>query len=246
LLVCTDDDVIGTSFYVMERVHGRIFHRASLDEVSPEDRPDYYLEHARSLATLHQHDWRATGLGDLARPGSFLERQIRRWTDAWGDERATAISHLRRWLNSHRPLTESQTLIHGDYKFNNLIFDDRLPKVVAVLDWELATIGDPLLDLAHCWCATWATTPEEYGGILGLQTADNSLPTAEMYINAYDQAAGTDTGLPVFYRVLALLRNAGIFLGIGQRARAGTAAAANAAQQARLSDIYLERAIELT
>jgi aminoglycoside phosphotransferase (APT) family kinase protein len=243
--MCADPSIIGTPFYLMERIRGRIFHHASLEDVASADRISYYLAHARSLAALHKLDWRGLGLGRFARPGSFLERQIRRWTQVWGDERAADISYLRRWLLQHQPSTGSRALIHGDYKFNNLVFDERAPRLVAVLDWELAAIGDPMLDLAHCWCATWATTPDEYGGILGLELERHELPTADAYIAAYEEAAGTTTGLPEFYLVLALLRYAGIFLGIGQRARAGTAAATNASTQGRLAYVYLDRALDL-
>ena len=125
------------------------------------------------------------------------------------------------------------------------MFNATAPRLVGVLDWELAAIGDPLLDLAHIWSAWWATTPEEYGGILGIDLAAEGLPQAEEYIAQYLRAAGTATALPPFYLVLALLRNAGIFLGIAQRAAAGIAAAANAAEQGQTASAYLDRAIRL-
>lgn len=246
LLSCADADVIGTAFYLMERVQGRIFHDARLPEVPTADRRAYYLEHARGLAALHRTDYCANGLADLARPGSFLARQVDRWSRAWDahDRRADA-RRTGEWLRERLPADELRALVHGDFKFSNLVFDPAAARLAAVLDWELAAIGDSLLDLAHVWSAGWATTPDEYGGLLGTDLAAAGLPEAEEYIAAYHRAAGSDgvAGLPVFYRVLALLRNAGIFIGIAERAAAGTAAAANAAEQARTAQAYLDRAI---
>jgi aminoglycoside phosphotransferase (APT) family kinase protein len=244
LLCCTDADVIGTSFYLMERLHGRIFHDARLPEVAATYRRAYYLEHARGLATLHKADLEATGLARLARPGNFLARQVDRWAGAWEHHhRQEDAAYLGRWLRDRLPAGQRQALVHGDFKFTNVVFDATAPRLVGVLDWELAAIGDPLLDLAHIWSAWWATTPEEYGGLLGTDLDAEGLPRAEEYITAYATAAGIDGCLSSFYKVLALLRNAGIFLGIAQRAAAGTAAAANAAEQGRTADAYLDRAV---
>ena len=246
LLCCADAAVIGTPFYLMERLRGRIFHDARLPDVAYADRRAFYLAHARSLAALHQVDYKAAGLGDLARPGSFLARQIERWSHAWEHHYLWPdAAYAGEWLRSRLPSYERRTLVHGDFKFTNVVFDALAPRIAGVLDWELAAIGDPLLDLAHIWSALWGTTPDEYGGILGVDLAAEGLPAAGEYVAAYDEGAGTAAGLPPFYRVLALLRNAGIFLGIAQRAAAGSAAAANAAEQAQTACTYLSRAVTL-
>jgi aminoglycoside phosphotransferase (APT) family kinase protein len=246
LLCCADASIIGTPFYLMERLHGRIFHDARLPEVVAADRRSYYLEHARGLAALHRADLEATGLAGLARPGNFLARQVDRWAGAWEHHhRKEDAAYTGRWLRERLPVGQRQALVHGDFKFTNVVFDATAPRLIGVLDWELAAIGDPLLDLAHIWSAWWATTSKEYGGLLGTDLNAEGLPQAEEYIAAYATAAGIPGGLPPFYRVLALLRNAGIFLGIAQRAAAGTAAAANAAEQGQTADAYLDRAVAL-
>jgi len=251
LLGCSDGSVIGTPFYLMERLHGRIFHDARLPDVAPAERRAYYLEHARCLATLHRVDPGDVSLADLARPGNFIARQVDRWARAWDrhDRRAEAES-VGFWLRERLPADQRRVLVHGDFNFTNVVFDPIAPRIVGVLDWELAAIGDPLLDLGHVWSALWATSPEEYGGLLGSDLAGSGLPDADEYIAAYFGAVGwhqaqDPIGLPVFYRVLALLRNAGIFIGIAERAAAGTAAAAGAAGQAKTAEVYLDRAVRL-
>jgi aminoglycoside phosphotransferase (APT) family kinase protein len=241
---CDDDSVVGTPFYLMERLYGRIFQDAALPDVATADRRDIYLSQVRALAVLHAVDWEAVGLSSLARPGSFLDRQIDRWTRAWADERRVDVQAIADWLRDNRPDHEPLTLVHGDFKFTNLVFHQTQPELVGVLDWELAAIGDPLLDVAHIWSAVWATKPEEYGGILGLDLAHLGLPTAEEFTAAYASASGGAT-LGPFHQVLALFRNAGIFRGIGERAAAGNANAANAAERGLMGDVYLDRALEI-
>jgi aminoglycoside phosphotransferase (APT) family kinase protein len=244
MLYCEDPTIIGTPFYTMERLHGRIFHDAALPEVSPKQRREIYRGHAGALAGLHAIDWRGLGLGHLARPGSFLGRQIDRWTRAWGNDRAADVARVSGWLHQHQPDPETVTLIHGDFKFTNVVFHPTLPELIGILDWELAGVGDPMLDLAHNWSAMWATTPQEYGGILGLNLDEKGLPPAEEYFADYYAAAGTPDRLQPFHKVLALFRNAGIFRGIGERAAAGIATAANADVQGALGPVYLERALD--
>jgi aminoglycoside phosphotransferase (APT) family kinase protein len=245
ILFCAEPDVLGTPFYLMERIHGRIFHSATLDDVPHHERKALYRDHARAMAALHSVDWAQVGLRGLARPGSFIERQIRRWSRAWGDVRAYDVEAVRDWLLANRPAAERQALVHGDFKFNNVIVHPREPKLVAVLDWELAGIGDPMFDLAHMWCATWATTPAEYGGVLGVDLSAQALPSAEDYFADYYAAADSPHRVLPFHRVLALLRYAGIFWGIYQRSLAGTATAANAAEQGATAHVYLDRALEI-
>jgi aminoglycoside phosphotransferase (APT) family kinase protein len=242
LLFCDDPTVIGTPFYLMERLHGRIFHDASMPTVERDDRRAIYAGHARAMAALHAIDWQAAGLGDLARPGSFLSRQTERWIRAWGSDRPADVQRVASWLKVHRPPQERAALVHGDFKFTNVVFDPSRPVLIGVLDWELAAIGDPLLDVAHVWSALWATRPDEYGGLMGADLDELGLPDAAEYLAEYNAAAGGAPMAP-FHQVLALLRNAGIFRGIGERAVTGTANAANASTAGRLADVYLDRAL---
>jgi aminoglycoside phosphotransferase (APT) family kinase protein len=239
LLLCEDRDVIGTAFYLMRRVEGRIFHQAALPEVPPADRRAIHAAQVRTLARLHAVDPADVGLDGLGRPGSFLDRQVARWVRTWGDDRQSDLGRLDEWLRANKPAEERRGLVHGDFKLNNVIVAADRPELVAVLDWELAAVGDPLLDLGHLWAATWATRPEEYGGILGVDLAAEHLPSAQEMFAEYG------TVPPRFYLVLGLVRYAGIFHGIRQRAAAGLANAANAAEKGELADVYIDRALAL-
>lgn len=240
LLFCADQDVLGAPFYVMQRVDGRILHDARL--LDQPDRREIYLAQARALGELHRLDWTAAGLADLARPGSYLSRQVRRWTGVWNGHRPADVNLLTGWLTDRVPAEEGRCLVHGDFKLNNLVFAADRPVLLAILDWELVAIGDPLLDLAHVWTFVWQTRPEEYGGILG---SDAAVPSFDEFAEAYYAVAGSPARLSAFHQVLALVRTAGIFHGIGQRAAAGLASADNAGEVATLADIYLDRALRI-
>jgi aminoglycoside phosphotransferase (APT) family kinase protein len=244
MLFCDDESVVGTPFYLMERLYGRIFQDTALPDVPRRARRDIYRAQAQALAGLHAVDWEALGLGSLARPGSFLDRQIDRWTRAWGGDRSSDVRAIAEWLRHSRPDYERLALVHGDFKFTNLVFHPTESQLVGVLDWELAAIGDPLLDVAHIWSAVWATTPEEHGGLAGLDLEELDLPTAEEFVATYAITPGGSTLQP-FHQVLALYRNAGIFRGIGERAAAGNANATNAAERGRMGDVYLDRALSI-
>jgi aminoglycoside phosphotransferase (APT) family kinase protein len=243
VLYVDDPSVIGTPFYLMGRVEGRVHEDAEMTTVDRSRRRSLYVQHARLMAALHRLDPAELGLSDLARPGSFLERQVRRWCDVWADDRREDIAALRDFLTRSRPEAESRSLIHGDLKFNNVIVDTPGERIAAVVDWELAAVGDPLLDVAHMWAATWATTPQEYGGILGIDLDAAGLPPIEEYEGEYMAAGGTPGALTPFYRALALLRYSGIFRGVGQRAVAGVATSADAAEHGALADVYVDRAL---
>jgi aminoglycoside phosphotransferase (APT) family kinase protein len=245
VLLETDRGVIGTAFYLMERVDGRIFYDHRLPDLPREHRRDLYFSMADTLAELHAVDWRATDLAGLARPGSFLERQVERWAKPWtgeaGEVRSQGLA-IADWLRVHRPTQERAALVHGDLKLSNAICYPTRPAIVAVLDWELFAIGEPMLDLAHTVASIWSTRPEEYGGVMGCDLAALGVPTETEFLARYYAAAKSPARMTRFHQVLALLRAAGIFHGIGQRAKAGVAAAAGAAETARLAEVYLQRA----
>ena len=240
-------DVVGTPFYLMERVDGRTFHQSALPGLTPEQRRRTFDALARGLAALHRVDWGGAGLGDMARPGSFVARQVERWLGAWGDLARSdpALVRIGAWLRANQPPDSASAIVHGDFKFNNLIFAAETPDLLAVLDWELATIGDPLTDLGTTWAFTWQTTPEEYGGVLGLNLDSLGIPSAEQFFAAYRAAGGHDAPVLPFHLVLGMLRNAGIFRGIGERAAAGTAASQDAAEAAKLDRVYIGRALAM-
>jgi aminoglycoside phosphotransferase (APT) family kinase protein len=245
VLLETDRGVIGTAFYLMERVDGRIFYDHRLPDLPREHRRDLYFSMADTLAELHAVDWRATDLAGLARPGSFLERQVERWAMPWtgevGEVRSQGVA-VADWLRADRPTPERAALIHGDLKLSNAICHPIRPAIVAVLDWELFAIGEPMLDLAHTIASIWSTGPDEYGGVMGCDLAALGVPTEAEFLARYYAAAKSPARMTRFHQVLALLRAAGIFHGIGQRAKAGVAAAAGAAETARLAEVYLQRA----
>jgi aminoglycoside phosphotransferase (APT) family kinase protein len=247
VMIASSDDraVLGTDFFLMSRVAGRLFHEMTLRDAPAAQRRPMYLEHARAMAALHAVDYRAIGLGDLERPGSFVSRQIVLWTKSWGDDRADDVRTVSEWLAEHQPRSDRRTLVHGDAKINNLIYDPTGTDLVAILDWELASVGEPMFDLAHIWASTWGTKPEEYGGVLGVDLAAAQLPTDEEFLGAYYAASDSDEPFRPFHKVFGLFRYAGIFHGIGQRAAEGTATAANAEQQGRNAHIYLDRALEV-
>lgn len=242
-------DVIGTPFYVMERVPGRVFNDNAAPGIAPAERRAIYLSMAQALATLHAVDWRAAGLGDFGKPGGYFQRQMRRWTQQWELSRGDpipAIDKLLDWLAAHMPDDDETTIAHGDFKLNNLLFHPTEPRVAAVLDWELSTLGHPLGDVAFNTVA-WRTLPSEYGGIRGLDLQALGIPTEHEYLAHYYRQAGRtapERQATPFHWAFAFLRWAVIFAGIAARAARGTAASDNAAEVGRLAVAFAARGLE--
>jgi len=242
-------DIIGTPFYVMERVEGRVFNDNSLPGMSPDERRAIYFAMADTLAVLHAVDWQAAGLGDFGRQGQFFQRQLRRWQQQWELSRTRpvpAIDELIAWLARHMPQDDETTLAHGDFKLNNLLFHPTEPRVVAVLDWELSTLGHPLADVAFN-TVPWRTLPSEYGGIRGLELAPLGIPGEHEYLAYYYRRAGrTDPARQAapFHWAFALMRWAVIFEGIAARALRGNAVSDNAAAVGALGVALAQRGLE--
>lgn len=247
LLYCVDRAVVGTPFYVMERVDGRVFHDCTLPGVSRNDRQAMYKSMARTLGALHNVDFASLGLGDFGKPGNYFARQVNRWTRQWQLSRTREDLHIERligWLPEHIPADDTTSVVHGDYRIGNLMFHPTEPRVVALLDWELSTLGHPLADVAHSAIA-WLTLPDEYGGLLGRDLETLGLPDLEHFEADYAAAAQHRGRLTSFHLVFALFRWAVIFEGIAARARAGTASSDNATETGRLAAMFARRAAEL-
>lgn len=241
-----DSAVLGTPFYLMERVQGRVFAHNDLPGLQPSERRALYLAMAETMAVLHRLDWQALGLADFGKPGNYFSRQHARWSRQWALSKTRenpAIDQLLAWLASNLPDDEETTLSHGDFKLGNLMFHPTEPRVVAVLDWELSTLGHPLADVAFNTVA-WRTLPTEYGGIRGLDLAALGIPSEVDYLAHYYQHAGRNSHAEPFHWAFALMRWAVIFEGIAARARAGTAEASNAADVGALSIALAQRGLE--
>jgi aminoglycoside phosphotransferase (APT) family kinase protein len=245
LLYEADASVIGTPFYLMERLEGRVFHDCALPGLAPGERRAMYLSMADTLAALHAIDPVAVGLGDFGRPGNYFARQLARWSRQWQVSPTKDIPELdavTAWLADKLPPDEGPPRIaHGDFRLGNLMFHPIEPRVVGILDWELATLGDPLADLGFC-CMTWHSSPQEYAGVLGLDIAALGIPARDAFVARYEGRETPSGRLMPFHVVFALFRFAVIFVGIADRARAGSAADANAASTGRLAVHFARRA----
>ncbi len=242
-----DAAIIGTPFYVMERLDGRVFADGGLPGVTQAERGAMYRSMAETMARLHRVDYAAIGLGDYGRPGNYFARQIARWTRQWelaAQPAIPEITDLLAWLPANIPPEEAATLCHGDLRTGNMMFHPTEPRVIALLDWELSTIGHPLSDLAYNAMA-WRTLPDEYGGIRGLDLAGLGIPGEAEYLAHYVRAGGHPAPVLPFHTAFVLFRFAVIFAGIAARAAAGNAAADNAAEVGtRLTLALARRAME--
>lgn len=235
--LCLDDEVIGTPFYVMEMVEGRIFWDAALPDVSAAERPRYFDAMNATLAALHGIDPEAIGLADYGRPGNYFERQIARWSGQYlTDEdagRVPAMDRLVEWLPQNVPSDEPQPrIIHGDFRCDNMIFHPDEPRVLAVLDWELSTLGHPLADFSY-HLMMYRMPHSLSTGLLGLDLQALNIPSEAEYVAAYCRRTGRD-GIPHldFYMAFNLFRLAAIVHGIKGRVARGNASSSHAAAMA--------------
>ncbi|MDH4386132.1 MAG: phosphotransferase [Caulobacter sp.] len=231
--LCLDEDIIGTWFYIMDSVEGRILWDGTLPDYAPAERRKIYEAEIATLAALHNTDYQAIGLGDYGKPGNYFTRQVDRWTKQYKASETSVIpemDNLIAWFPSSTPSDDQTSIVHGDYRLDNMILHATEPRVVAVLDWELSTLGNPLADFTY-FLMSWVMPSQERGGLssLGDLTA-YGIPTLEEAVAQYCKATGRD-GLPDldWYFAYNLFRLAGICQGIVGRVRDGTANSAHAA-----------------
>ena len=237
-LLCEDPAVIGSAFYVMDFVEGRNFLDPAMPGLAPQQRGALHDEMIRVIAALHGVDYASAGLASFGRPGQYLKRQIERWTRQYRASETDRIEPMERlieWLPAHIPAVDETTLVHGDYRVDNLIFHPHEPRVLAVLDWELSTLGHPLADFAY-HVMTWRVTPAEFRGLKGHDLRALGIPEEDAYVRAYCQRTGRDS-LPDwdYYMAFNMFRMAAILQGILARALQGSAASAQAEETGRLA-----------
>lgn len=241
----TDPGIVGTPFYVMERVEGRVFDDPALPGLPPAERNAMILASAQTLAKMHRLDWRTIGLGDFGRPGHFYVRQISRWTRQWEQSRTRPIPDidtLAAWLADNVPPSEASAIVHGDFRLSNLMFHPSEPRIVAVLDWELCTIGQPLADVAY-FGLMWRLSPSEHMGVRGLDASEWGIPTHAEWLRCYRSAVGAAEAPTPFHTAFALFRLAVIAEGVADRARQGIGHGSDAADFGRLSAVFAQRGL---
>lgn len=229
--LCMDDGVIGSAFYVMSMEDGRIFWDPALPQLPKEERRPIFTDKIETLAKLHMYDPEKIGLGDYGKPGNYFARQVDRWTKQYKASETQSIPEMDRlmeWLPTTVPQQERVSVVHGDYRIDNMVFHATRPKVQAVLDWELSTLGDPMADFTYL-LMQW-TMP----GLAGLDLKDLNIPTmdeaAEIYCRATGRSSVPDLN---WYYSYNLFRLAGILQGIAGRIRDGTASSAKAMESVK-------------
>ena len=233
LVLCEDVSVVGSAFYVMDHVDGRVLWDQSLPGMSVAERRAIWDELNRVIAQLHGVDYGAVGLEGFGKPDAYIARQIARWTRQYQSsetERIAAMDDLIVWLPANIPTQTRTAIVHGDYRLDNVIFHASEPRVLAVLDWELSTLGDPLADFAY-HCLSWHIPPDAFRGIAGLPLRELGIPAEREYVAVYCERTGRPGIAPRewdFYIAYNLFRIAAILQGIMKRAAEGTAASDHA------------------
>jgi aminoglycoside phosphotransferase (APT) family kinase protein len=234
--LCTDDAVLGSWFYVMEMVEGRIFWDATFPGVPREDRPAYFDAMNAAIARLHGVDYAALGLEDYGKPGNYFARQIARWSRQYLEDadagRDPDMDALVEWLPANIPAGDETSIVHGDFRCDNMIFHATEPRILAVLDWELSTLGHPLADFAY-HAMMYQMPPQIVAGLGGADLAALNIPDEAAYVAAYCARTGR-AGIADwdFYVAFNFFRLAAIFHGIKGRVIRGTAASAHARERA--------------
>jgi aminoglycoside phosphotransferase (APT) family kinase protein len=243
-LLCTDESVIGTAFYLMDYVDGRVLSNVALPECSAIERARIHDDMARVLAAIHSVDWRACGLSDFGKADRYVARQLDRWTKQYlasKTEEDAAMGNLIAWLQAHVPEDDETALVHGDYRLGNLILHPTEPRIVAVVDWELATLGAPLGDLAYT-CMPYRIPPgHALSGLAGADLAALGIPTEDEFIAAYCRYARRQRPDHwAFYLAFSFFRTAAITQGVYARALQGNAADRHAIEHGRVARLAAE------
>ena len=243
--LCSDDSVIGAMFYVMDMVEGRIFWDGALPECSRTERRAIYENKIATLAQLHNIDHVHVGLGDFGKPGNYFARQVDRWSKQYKlseTEKSPAMDALMAWLPDTIPTSERTSIVHGDYRLDNLVMDHSDLRVKAVLDWELSTLGDPLGDFTY-YLMNWVTPPDGRSGLAGLDLGALGIPSLDEGVALYCAKTGRNGIAELdWYFAYNAFRLAAIFQGIAGRVRDGTAASANAVDMVKRIPVLTQMA----
>ncbi len=238
LALCEDDAVIGTAFYVMEYVTGRVLWDPALPGLDPAERASIHDEMNRVIAALHSVDPVAVGLGSFGKTGEYIARQVARWSrqyQASETEKIEAMDKLIAWLPENIPAGDETRIVHGDYRIDNVIFDSAAPGILAVIDWELSTLGHPLADFAY-HCMAWRIPPGVFRGLAGLDFDALGIPGERDYVAAYCRRTGRE-GIAErdweYYMAYNMFRIAAIAQGVMARALQGNASSAEALETGR-------------
>ncbi len=226
-----DASVTGTPFYLMDHVQGRIFWNVQLPELGRDERAAIYDELGRVLAAIHSVDLERAGLSDYGKHGGYVERQIRRWSEQYRKsetQRVPTMDALIEYLPAHLPADDETTLAHGDYRLDNLIFHPTEPRVLAVIDWELSTLGHPIADLAYT-CMLYEVAMPRVGGLLGVDFDATGIPSEAQLVARYCERTGRASApdLP-YFKAFSLFRLAAIAQGVYQRSLQGNASSDDA------------------
>jgi aminoglycoside phosphotransferase (APT) family kinase protein len=245
MFYCEDRTVIGTPFYIMRRAGGRVYPECQLSDAPIQDRKHMYRAFAQTLAKLHNIAPSSIGLADYGKPGDYYSRQVARWSKQWALSQTRDDSNIELlidWLPRNIPLDQTTTIVHGDYRIGNILFEKL--DVAAVLDWELSSLGHPLADLAHS-CIAWQSRPEDYGGLKDCNLGELGIPEQQQYEEWYYETSKHQLSMTSFHMVFALFRFAVIFEGIAARAKAGNAAGSVTRAAPRISSRLAQYAVEL-
>lgn len=255
-VLCEDPSVIGTPFFVMDLVEGRVFRNDLLPGMKPEERRAIYIDMVDTLAKIHNVDFRAAGLESFGKTGNYMARQLSRWQkqyEASKTEEIAAMNDLSAWLVANIPSDDTTTIAHGDYRLENLLYHPTEPRVLAVLDWELSTLGHPLADLGYNCMSYHLSTAGSHGssghahgrGVLGANLGELGIPTESEYVAEYSKRTGRDVTSFEYYVAFAMFRRAAIVQGVYKRGLDGNASSETALAIKPLVRFYSEAAWDL-
>ena len=245
-----DRAIVGTPFYVMERMRGRVFWSPTLPEVPKEERRAIYIGLMEALAKLHTVDYNSVGLADYDKPGSYFARQIARWSKQWEGSQTDgrtnpSIDKLVAWLPNNIPEGDDETVVvHGDFRFDNMMFHETEPRVVGIFDWELSTLGHPMADLAYV-CIRHNMPHGMYDGLMGLDLDALGIPPQDELVAVYMERTGRSGDITPFHIAFCLFRLAVILEGVLARARAGNASNSSAISMGPIATLLADRAWDI-